>query len=92
MSSLISQFSIYSSKSSNVGGCSSRISPAGLSLRGSQGVVDLVKVSPEKKRIELSGERLRFFGWNEVVRRQIPVIKAATAADDGGHHDGFVFF
>ncbi|KAK1413728.1 hypothetical protein QVD17_35506 [Tagetes erecta] len=87
MSSLISQLSIYSSKSLNVGGFSSRISPR----RGSQRVVDLVKVSPEKKRVELSG---RFLGWDhDVMRRRgsvtFPVIKAAAAmADDGGDHEG----
>ncbi|KAL8230014.1 hypothetical protein R6Q57_014914 [Mikania cordata] len=87
MSSLMLHLSFRPVKSFNVSGFSGKITPS-LGLRRSQHLVLSVENSPEKIQAELSGEKLRFSGWNQLLRRRgsvgIPVVKAAAAADSGG--------
>ncbi|KAD7116528.1 hypothetical protein E3N88_03796 [Mikania micrantha] len=87
MSSLMLHLSFRPVKSFNVSGFSGKITPS-LGLRRSQHLVLSIDNSPEKIQAEFSCDKLRFSGWNLLLRRRgsvgIPVVKAAAAAADGG--------
>ncbi|KAI3763691.1 hypothetical protein L2E82_13685 [Cichorium intybus] len=86
MASMMSHLSLHHAKAFNFSNFSSRISPA-LALRTSQPVVLSLRNSPEKIPAEFAGKQLRFSGWDQLLKRkgsvEIPVVKAAAAADGG---------
>ncbi|CAH1417057.1 unnamed protein product [Lactuca virosa] len=84
MASMMSHLSLHHAKPFNFSNSSRRTSPT-LALRTSQPIVLSLRNSPEKVPAEFSGKHLRFSGWDQLLRRrgsvQIPVVKAAAAAD-----------